>query len=141
MVIGLVFGSRHSALLSVMCGPLMDGSPSSSGGGRNPMNGHRAKIPEKNGKQTTPKDFLLAEDCIAEPITLKKGLVGAKPEKVCSWILDLLNFNHGEDTLHDLFPGSGSMGATVLKQCQSLHCSEDNCGGYVPHTERFEVIV
>ena len=72
-------------------------------GGRNPCNGHRAAIPEKNGKQTTPKDF------IVEPITLKKGLVGAKPERVCNWILDLLNFQPG-DELHDLFPGTGVMG-------------------------------
>ena len=36
-------------------------------GGRNPMNGHRAAIPEKNGKQTTPKDF------IVEPITSRRA--------------------------------------------------------------------
>ncbi len=40
--------------------------------------------PLKGGKQTTPKDFII------EPIALKKGLTGAKPEKVCRWILDLL---------------------------------------------------
>ena len=67
------------------------------------MNGHRALIPEKNGKQTTPKDF------IVEPITLRKGLVGAKPEKVCRWILQLLNFQTG-DELIDLYPGTGIMG-------------------------------
>lgn len=72
-------------------------------GGRNPMNGHRAVIPEKNGKQTTPKDF------IVEPITLRKGLVGAKPEKVCRWILSLLNVQSG-DEVADLFPGTGVMG-------------------------------
>lgn len=72
-------------------------------GGRNPCNGHRAAIPPLGGKQVTPKDF------IVEPITLKKGLVGAKPERVCHWILDLLNFQPG-DTLEDLFPGTGAMG-------------------------------
>lgn len=74
-------------------------------GGRNPVNGHAAAIPEKNGKQTTPKDF------IVEPITLKKGLVGAKPERVCRWILELLNVQSG-DELVDLFPGTGVMGRT-----------------------------
>lgn len=59
--------------------------------------------PERNGEQTTPKDF------IVEPITLKKGLTGAKPEKVCRWILDLLNFRPG-DLVVDLFPGTGVMG-------------------------------
>lgn len=77
-------------------------------GGRNPMNGYRATIPERNGKQTTPKDFILAEDSIAEPITLRKGLVGAKPEKVCRWILDLLNVQPGDEVV-DLFPGTGIM--------------------------------
>lgn len=77
-------------------------------GGRNPMNGHRAVIPEKNGKQTTPKDF------IVEPITLKKGLVGAKPEKVCLWILSLLNVVAGDEVV-DLYPGTGIMGSTARK--------------------------
>jgi hypothetical protein len=67
------------------------------------MSGHRAAIPEKNGKQTTPKDFHIA------PITLKKGLVGAKPESVCRWILDLLNVQPGDEVV-DLFPGTGIMG-------------------------------
>ena len=77
-------------------------------GGRNPMNGYRALIPEKNGKQTTPKDF------IVEPITLKKGLVGAKPEKVCRWILDLLNAGPGDEVV-DLYPGTGIMGEVAAK--------------------------
>lgn len=72
-------------------------------GGRNPMHGHRAAIPAKNGKQTTPKDFHIA------PITLKKGLVGAKPESVCRWILDLLNVQPGDEVI-DLYPGTGVMG-------------------------------
>ena len=67
------------------------------------MNGYKAQIPEKHGKQTTPKDFIL------EPITLRKGLIGAKPAKVCKWILDLLNFKPG-DILIDLYPGTGIMG-------------------------------
>ena len=52
--------------------------------------------------QATPKDFIVA------PITLKKGLVGAKPEAVCRWILDLLNVQPG-DVVDDLFPGTGIM--------------------------------
>jgi hypothetical protein len=77
-------------------------------GGRNPMNGHRAAIPERNGKQTTPKDF------IVEPITLRRGLVGAKPERVCLWILDLLNFQPGDEMV-DLYPGTGIMGRVVAE--------------------------
>jgi hypothetical protein len=72
-------------------------------GGRNPSNGHAHPPPVKGGAQTTPKDF------IAESITLQKGLTGAKPERVCRWILDLLNVQAGDDVI-DLFPGTGIMG-------------------------------
>lgn len=71
-------------------------------GGRN----KNAAVPEKGGKQITPKDFII------EPITLKKGLVGAKPEKVCRWILSLLNVQKG-DVVADFFPGTGVMGRVV----------------------------
>jgi hypothetical protein len=71
-------------------------------GGRNPAFGYPCKPPEKGGKQTTPKDF------ISCPITLKKGLTGAKPEAFCEWVLDLLNFQRG-DILDDLYTGTGVM--------------------------------
>jgi hypothetical protein len=80
-------------------------------GGRNPSNGHAHKPPEKNGKQTTPEDFAIVEDggsLLAEPITLKKGLTGAKPEAFCEWVLDLLNVQPGDEVV-DLFPGTGIM--------------------------------
>lgn len=51
-------------------------------------------------------------DHISEPITLRKGLPGAKPWKVCEWVLDGLNFQRG-DTVDDLFPGTGVMGEVV----------------------------
>lgn len=74
-------------------------------GGRN----KKPPVPEKGGKQITPKDFHSA------PITLKKGLVGAKPESFCRWVLDLLNFQEG-DELVDLFPGTGVMGRVVAQR-------------------------
>lgn len=46
-------------------------------------------------------------------ITLKKGLVGAKPEAFCYWLLDVLNFQEG-DTLDDVYPGTGIVGQCVL---------------------------
>lgn len=74
-------------------------------GGRN--KGH--KPPEKGGKQTTPKDFMIEDAVLAWPITLKKGLTGAKSEKFCRWVLDLLNAQPGDEVI-DLFPGTGIMG-------------------------------
>ncbi len=71
-------------------------------GGRN----RNPPVPLKGGKQITPKDYHSAN------ITLKKGLTGAKPESFCAWVLDLLGATT-EDTVADLYPGTGIMG-TVL---------------------------
>lgn len=65
--------------------------------------------PPKGGKQTTPKDFVICN------ITLRKGLVGAKPPKVCNWILDLLNVQLG-DQVDDLFPGTGAFTEAVQQR-------------------------
>lgn len=72
-------------------------------GGRNPSMGVKHPPPVKGGEQTTPKDFLL------EPITLQKGLTGAKPIRFCAWVLDLLNYQDGDEIV-DIFPGTGVMG-------------------------------
>lgn len=61
---------------------------------------HRKRTKE----QGTWRDF------IAEPITLKRGFRGAKPEKFCYWIFEGLNLLDG-DEFDDLFPGSGAVGA------------------------------
>lgn len=52
-------------------------------------------------------------DSLSCNITLKKGLTGAKPAEFCEWILDLLGFDHTQDTLDDLFPGTGIMGEVI----------------------------
>lgn len=52
-------------------------------------------------RQTVP-------DFVAEPITLQRGLTGAKPERVCMWLFDCLGA-YPDDELHDLFPGSGAV--------------------------------
>lgn len=80
-------------------------------GGRN--KGH--KPPPKGGKATTPSDF------IAENITMKKGLTGAKPPKVCEWILDLLGHQPGVDVMDDLYPGTGIMSETVAARTVSIY--------------------
>lgn len=87
-------------------------------GGRNPVNGFPHAPPEKGGKQNTPKDFHethMVVEGLACPITLKKGLTGAKPEAFCEWVLDLLNVQPG-DTVIDLFPGTGIMGRVAERR-------------------------
>lgn len=45
-------------------------------------------------------------DWVSANITMKKGLVGAKPEAFVTWLLDVLHVLPG-DELVDLFPGTG----------------------------------
>lgn len=47
-------------------------------------------------------------DWVAEGITLKRGLVGAKPDAFCYWLFEVLGAQAG-DTLDDLYPGSGAV--------------------------------
>jgi hypothetical protein len=51
---------------------------------------------------------LTLRDWIAEPMTLKRGLVGAKPERICWWLFEVMGMESG-DELIDLFPGSGAV--------------------------------
>jgi len=44
-------------------------------------------------------------------ITLKKGLVGAKPEGFCYWLFELLGMKP-DDEFYDLYPGTG-----IVTQC------------------------
>jgi hypothetical protein len=53
-------------------------------------------------------------DFVAEPITLKRGLTGAKPEAVCLWAFGLIGANI-DDELDDIFPGSGAVTAAWQK--------------------------
>ncbi len=50
----------------------------------------------------------IMRDWIECPITLKKGLCGVKPEKVCWWAFELVGCRP-EDELVDLYPGTGAV--------------------------------
>ncbi len=51
---------------------------------------------------------IVMRDWVECPITLKRGLTGAKPEKVCHWAFEMLGAQV-EDTFWDLFPGTGAV--------------------------------
>lgn len=51
---------------------------------------------------------LVMRDWIECPITLKRGLGGAKPEKVCHWAFEMVGARP-EDELADLFPGTDAV--------------------------------
>ena len=51
---------------------------------------------------------IVYRDWIAESITLKRGLTGVKPEKVCRWAFAMVGAEPG-DVLDDLDPGTGAV--------------------------------
>ena len=54
----------------------------------------------------------MVRDWLSCPIAMKKGFRGAKPADFNHWVLNLLNYQDG-DQLDDLFPGSMSMQAAL----------------------------
>lgn len=61
------------------------------------------------GARKRGRDSLTVKDHVIENMTLKKGLVGAKPEVFCYWLFDLLGLEPS-DELTDWFPGTGIVG-------------------------------
>jgi hypothetical protein len=53
-------------------------------------------------------------DWVSHVITLKKGMVGAKPEKFCLWLFEVLNIQEG-DELVDLYPGTNVVTTALAK--------------------------
>lgn len=48
------------------------------------------------------------EEAVKESITMKKGLTGAKPERVCAWVFQIMGMQ-ANDELDDIFPGTGAV--------------------------------
>ena len=57
----------------------------------------------------------MVRDWMSSSIALRKGLVGAKPLAFNLWILDLLNYQAG-DELHDIFPGTNGMADAITSR-------------------------
>jgi len=53
-------------------------------------------------------------DWVSEVITLKRDLVGAKPEKFAFWLFDILAM-WTCDRFHDIFPGTGAVTNAWIK--------------------------
>lgn len=54
---------------------------------------------------------VVCRDWVSESITMKRGLTGVKPEKVCHWVFNISGLMGAEDeTVIDLFPGTGAVG-------------------------------
>lgn len=61
------------------------------------------------GGRSVPKRKPMVRDWLACARSMRKGLVGAKPDEFNVWVLDLLGFNPDEDTITELFPGTRGM--------------------------------
>lgn len=64
--------------------------------------------PARRMREDYTGNRLVQRDWISCPITLRRGLVGAKPEAVCHWAFEIVGAERGDD-LVDLFPGSGAV--------------------------------
>jgi hypothetical protein len=53
---------------------------------------------------------IVMRDYLSESITMRRGLSGAKPERVCWWLFEVAGALP-TDELDDLFPGSGAVSA------------------------------
>lgn len=58
-------------------------------------------------------------DWVSANITLKRGLIGAKPRDFCRWIIDLLGAEPGDEFI-DIFPGTNAFGAAWNDFCGNL---------------------
>ena len=68
----------------------------------------------RGGRRREPRQ-LTVTDWVAASITLQRGLTGAKPEKFCHWLLEVLNVQPG-DTVDDLYPGTGVMSRVLAER-------------------------
>ena len=79
-------------------------------------------IYKPNGRRSRTEPTI--RDWLAVSITLKKGLVGAKPARFCYWLFDLLGAQ-ADDEFYDLYPGTG----IVTKCWQSWQAMKQNRQG------------
>ena len=68
----------------------------------------RIKQQRLGRKNKTVRDWVKAN------ITIKKGLVGAKPPEFCFWLFDLLQLQLDDEFL-DLYPGTG-----IVTKCYQI---------------------
>jgi len=61
------------------------------------------------GGRKDPKRSPMIRDWLSCAVTRQRGLKGAKPEQFNQWVLDLLAFDPEQDTVDDLFPGTGGL--------------------------------
>ena len=71
-----------------------------------------------------PVDAPTWRDHVSEPIAMRRGFPGAKPEAFCFWVFEGLNLGPA-DIFTDLFPGSGAVGEAWEKWKQRSEPLQD----------------
>jgi hypothetical protein len=80
----------------------------------------------KGGRKRTRREPTV-RDWVSCPITLKKGLHGAKPAAFCWWLFRLLGAQPG-DQFADLFPGTGAVSEVWGTFCRQGDLFNGACG-------------
>jgi hypothetical protein len=60
------------------------------------------------GGRPRGRDLETVRDWVSESVTLRRGLVGAKPRAFCFWLFSVLHL-HPDDQFDDLFLGAGAV--------------------------------
>lgn len=68
----------------------------------------------RGGRLSSRDGAPVTRDHLSAGITLRRGLTGVKPAAFNEWVLNMLGFV-STDTLDDLYPGRGGMGATLAQ--------------------------
>ncbi len=63
------------------------------------------------------RDTDTIRDHIAESVTLRRGLVGVKPDRFCYWLFEFAGLKPS-DQFVDLFPGSGAVSRAWAAWCK-----------------------
>ena len=58
-------------------------------------------------------------DYLSEPITMQRGVSGAKPERVCWWLFEAVGAEP-DDQLDDMYPGSGAVARAWDTWCERV---------------------
>jgi hypothetical protein len=69
-----------------------------------------------HGARKRSRAVATVRDWVSANITIKKGLVGAKPPQFCFWLFELLGLLP-EDEFCDLYPGTG-----MVSKCWRDYC-------------------
>ena len=70
------------------------------------------------------REIKTVRDWVSANITLKKGLVGAKPTDFCYWLFELLGAREN-DEFYDLYPGTGIVTKCWQSWCKAKRCSQE----------------